>query len=420
MCPPPVTGPHGDWLPHPPRVGRRDGQRPRGWVPLATGGTLPRWGCRCSPVPPRFQLPEPRGTTLGISCPDVASAGYGHHRDGGAGCWGLCTLGVTPAVVALPACACPPQKKARPVPAPRMGHPTADGPQGRPAVPRAMCRWDAVGRGGPRGTGGPDATWVTAWGRGHRRATARCRGGTAALAGDRCGKATAPAVTADRGPRRGPPPTGTPHPQGPPVLATPAPTGDPHPAPCAASMGLSPGEKVPGPKGAPPPPPVAPGVASPLPGLSRAGLPPRPPPAPRPMPIPGGHRRSLPAPGSSGRRCRSRRCPPVRWPRSRTPGGERGGGARPAREGSRIGANREGRAGPGEGTEGARGKSTGEGAPGTGGEQREAGGGRSRRPGPRRGSVSHQHQSETLLQLARLRHRHLARGEQTGSSRARR
>lgn len=144
MCPPPVTGPHGDWLPHPPRVGRRDGQRPRGWVPLATGGTLPRWGCRCSPVPPRFQLPEPRGTTLGISCPDVASAGYGHHRDGGAGCWGLCTLGVTPAVVALPACACPPQKKARPVPAPRMGHPTADGPQGRPAVPRAMCRWDAV------------------------------------------------------------------------------------------------------------------------------------------------------------------------------------------------------------------------------------------------------------------------------------
>lgn len=253
MCPPPVTGPHGDWLPHPPRVGRRDGQRPRGWVPLATGGTLPRWGCRCSPVPPRFQLPEPRGTTLGISCPDVASAGYGHHRDGGAGCWGLCTLGVTPAVVALPACACPPQKKARPVPAPRMGHPTADGPQGRPAVPRAMCRWDAVGRGGPRGTGGPDATWVTAWGRGHRRATARCRGGTAALAGDRCGKATAPAVTADRGPRRGPPPTGTPHPQGPPALATPAPTGDPHPAPCAASMGLSPGEKVPGPKGAPPP-----------------------------------------------------------------------------------------------------------------------------------------------------------------------
>lgn len=40
--------------------------------------------------------------------------------------------------------------------------------------------------------------------------------------------------------------------------------------------------------------------------------------------------------------------------------------------------------------------------------------------GTRRGSASHQHQGEALLQLAGLRHRHLARGEQSGSPRGRR
>lgn len=208
------------------------------------------------PLPPlpRFRLLEPRGTTLGISCPAAASAGGGSHRDGGAGCRGPGGTGVTqpwrPHGV-------PPSKQSR-----RRGG-NAGTARGRP-----KRRWDGsavlVVPGAPGAL--PSHVPVAPRWPPPRVVTADQR------------SRRAPAPTGNRYIHRE---TGNPHTQrGIPALRSPPPTEKTNSSPARCPDGTFPVYKVPGPQG-----PRGGTESGVSPGAVPGGMFPA---APRPLPIPAG------------------------------------------------------------------------------------------------------------------------------------
>lgn len=191
---PPRRRPRGDRRLHPPRVG------------CGTGAAPPRRGCRCPPLPPISPFRAPWDHTRHF----LPGCGFRWRRlpPGWRGRGApvspqpCCPRGVSPI---------------KTKPAPRRGH--REQPVGDPSAGGSLRR-----------VGGP--------------------GGTAV--------GTAPAVTADRGPRGAPAPTGThretgnPHTQREiPALRSPAPTESPDSSPARCPDGTFPVYKVPGPQGPP-------------------------------------------------------------------------------------------------------------------------------------------------------------------------